>query len=301
MSGGRNPELAAELFGPLTNDLRVRIIVTLAEHQSANPEDRALPFNELRARVGRPDSGVFNYHLKQLEGTFVWQSEDGYALTVAGERIVAAILAEAYSIEDERGPIELDAEDPLTGKRLAGEWRNGLLVVRGADDPVRDEGFLYREAVPPGIFTGRSFEDALDIAFKISNVRYSYFIEGVCPLCYAPADRTVKQVTSSGRSYHQFRGLCTKCGHLKRGPVAVCTLTHPAVISFFHDHGRTPLSEPYWELDFIYDHELVDVLSTEPLKLELRFDADEDRLATTIDGTGRVVDWSLSSASPDTD
>lgn len=292
MSDDWGLNLVTELFGPLTNELRLRIVVALAEHQSSHPQARALPFNELRTRVDNPDSGQFNYHLKELEGTFVWHSDDGYELTVAGERIVAAILAETYSIEATRGPVDIDAEDPLTGKPLVGEWQNGLLIVRGADEPVRDEGFLYREAVPPGIFSDRSFDEALDIAFRISNNRYAYFIEGTCPLCYGPADRTVREVTSSGRSYHQFRGLCSRCGHWKRGPVGVCALSHPATISFFHQHGVNVVTEPHWELDFLADDEFVEVRSTNPLELELRLVVDDDQLLTTINDVGRVVDWS---------
>ncbi|MDY6765117.1 MAG: hypothetical protein SV377_05440, partial [Halobacteria archaeon] len=290
-------DLTAEKFEPLTNELRVRIIVALADHQRENPDDRALPFKELRERVGERDSGKFNYHLKQLTGNYVWQSEDGYALTLAGERIVGAILSGEYSIDEEKGPIELDAKDPLTGDPLAVEWKNGFLVVRGAEERIREAGFLYRAVVPPGILTNRSFEDALELAIEITNNRYWLLTNAVCPLCYGPADRIVEFTTSPERSYHQFRGICTQCGHWKRGPVGVCILLHPVVVSFFQEHGIDVRTEPYWNLDFLFDDSYVERLSEDPLELKVRVEVGDSRLDVTLDDNGQVTGWSVTDES----
>ena len=73
-------ELSADLFSPLTNELRVRIVVALGRHQAEHPDDRSLSFNELRDRVGGPDSGQFNYHLEQLQGPYVWHADGEYGL-----------------------------------------------------------------------------------------------------------------------------------------------------------------------------------------------------------------------------
>jgi len=68
----------------LANEHRIRILRALAE------ADEALPFSELRRRVGLRDTGQFNYHLTELLGRFVRETESGYTLGHAGERVVIA-------------------------------------------------------------------------------------------------------------------------------------------------------------------------------------------------------------------
>jgi hypothetical protein len=218
-------ELSADLFSPLTNELRVRIVVALGRHQAEHPDDRSLSFNELRDRVGGPDSGQFNYLLEQLQGPYVWHADGEYGLTLAGERVVGAIRSGTNDVDAERGPFDIDATDPLTGEPLAVEWRNGFLVVRGVEEPVRDAGFLYREAVPPGMLSERDVESALAFSFRVSNNRYSMFMSGVCPLCYGPADRRIELATAGDgtgrRSAASVHGVVTGNG----GPSASVSST----------------------------------------------------------------------------
>lgn len=60
-----------DAFGLLGNETRLAILQALGD--AADP----LSFSELRDRVWVSDSGQFNYHLDQLTGPFVGQTDEG--------------------------------------------------------------------------------------------------------------------------------------------------------------------------------------------------------------------------------
>jgi hypothetical protein len=75
---------AADALATVANEHRLAILRELA-----GAED-PLAFSELRRRVGLSDTGLFNYHLGELCDRFVRQTEGGYELGHAGERVVLA-------------------------------------------------------------------------------------------------------------------------------------------------------------------------------------------------------------------
>jgi len=72
----------------VTNETRRAIVTTLWK-----AEDTSLRFTTLRRRSEVEQSARFNYHLQKLLGKCVRAAEDGYELTVDGERFVAAMAA----------------------------------------------------------------------------------------------------------------------------------------------------------------------------------------------------------------
>jgi hypothetical protein len=72
-----DPESA---FAALADDLRIEILRALW-----CADDHEATFSELRAAVGNPDSGQFNYHLGQLTEQFVTKTHEGYRLTLAAD------------------------------------------------------------------------------------------------------------------------------------------------------------------------------------------------------------------------
>ena len=78
------PSVAAEELSVLASEHRIRILQTLAGAESP------LGFSDLRESVGMYDSGRFNYHLTELCGLFVRETNEGYELSHAGERVVLA-------------------------------------------------------------------------------------------------------------------------------------------------------------------------------------------------------------------
>jgi DNA-binding transcriptional ArsR family regulator len=73
-----------EALNAIANEHRIRILRALAT------ADEPLSFSELRRAVGLEDPGRFNYHLSELRGRFVTETETGYDLGDAGQRVVVA-------------------------------------------------------------------------------------------------------------------------------------------------------------------------------------------------------------------
>ncbi|WP_256299112.1 ArsR/SmtB family transcription factor [Haloarchaeobius salinus] len=77
-------ERAADALDVLGHEHRIAILRALAE------ADGPLSFSALHARVGMRDSGKFNYHLSRLCEYYVRETDEGYELGHAGERIISA-------------------------------------------------------------------------------------------------------------------------------------------------------------------------------------------------------------------
>lgn len=79
-------------FDLLADETRASIVRELAVARREDPQNQAVPFAELRKRVGATDSGRFNYHLGKVRSHFVVATDDGYRLSVVGMRAAAAVL-----------------------------------------------------------------------------------------------------------------------------------------------------------------------------------------------------------------
>jgi len=92
----------------LGNEVRIRILRSLAD--AGDP----LIFTELREAAGVRDTGRFNYHLKQLCEYFVRERSDGYELSHAGDRVIAA----DHTAESEEAfePVGATDECPVCGE-----------------------------------------------------------------------------------------------------------------------------------------------------------------------------------------
>jgi DNA-binding transcriptional ArsR family regulator len=103
-------EEGLEALAAIANEHRIRILRALAE------ADEALPFSELRRRVGLRDTGQFNYHLTELLGRFVRETESGYTLGHAGERVVVAAADVPPAAATTLSETTVDGECPVCGE-----------------------------------------------------------------------------------------------------------------------------------------------------------------------------------------
>lgn len=97
-------EVDTDALSALANEIRVRILRALAE--AGEP----LSFTELREAVDVRDTGKFNYHLTKLCEYFVRETDGGYELGHAGDRVVTA--SQHATVEDPE-PVE---ECPVCGE-----------------------------------------------------------------------------------------------------------------------------------------------------------------------------------------
>ncbi|MDS0283560.1 citrate/2-methylcitrate synthase [Haloarcula onubensis] len=76
----------AERLSTLSEPARLEILLALAD--AATPVE----YSTLLAATSIDDNGRFNYHLRQLRGTFVDSRDGGYALSAAGQRVVDDVV-----------------------------------------------------------------------------------------------------------------------------------------------------------------------------------------------------------------
>lgn len=312
-------EQVIEAFEVLGNETRLAILLTLWEAQepggpTAEAEDVALSFSALRERLGRPDSGQFNYHLGKLVGPFVGQSDEGYTLTTSAERILHAIFAGALT-----DPSSFDGEPIDTGCYRCGaptviDYEDGMLLQRctsceggfqGPRLPPRTLGRLY---LPLAGLTNRTPQEFFRTRNTWDRHRWMSMAKGVCPDCsgsvtaalhiceaHDTADGTV--CANCGQSWDpQWAFVCEVCKLDWHIPGFSPIFTATGVRAFFYEHGR--------DHDALYDAaaydklidpiEAVDVTAEDPVELRVTVELEGDRLTVTLDADANVSGVSAS-------
>jgi DNA-directed RNA polymerase subunit M/transcription elongation factor TFIIS len=265
-------EDAEEAFAAVADEVRLRILRALYD------ADGPVSFSDLHDRVGVEDSGRFNYHLGKLRDRFVERGDDGYDLTYAGVRLVGALHSGVYTEERTVDPTPVDGDCPDCG---------GALYASYADERGRvaceDCGMsVVSSGLPAGFVDGR--EDDLPAALD-GYVRAlgRQFTAGFCPACLG---RTV------GRLEEQDRGLraiyeCQRCEQVLRGDVEQVVVEHPAVVTFYRNHGRDVRARRLWEFEALTG-EAVTEPDGEP-RARVTVELDGDVLALDLDASLDVV------------
>lgn len=274
-------EVTHDAFEILADETRLGILRVLAAHRRDQPEAGGMGFSELRRAVGMRDSGNFNYHLQQLLDRFVTDTEAGYRLAPAGFEVVGAALAGVYEEREDREPIELPDPCPACGTSLEASYETGLVSVTCENDHV------FRNVLPPGALDGRDLEDIIGLLTLRTQQDFERALAGVCPNCYAELQWAIDPDTNGEPP--QFQTRCDRCGVVVEVPAGTVNLRHPAVVSFFYDHGIDVRERPYWSPVF-WDGVSVSALERDPLRLAIDVEHDGERLRQTVDHQLSVVD-----------
>ncbi|MFB6268450.1 MAG: winged helix-turn-helix domain-containing protein [Halobacterium sp.] len=280
----------AAAFDALGDETRVAILRALVEHRRDAPTDPALSFSELRRRVGASDSGRFNYHLGKLRGRFVENTDDGYELTFAGERMATAVLSGAVSEDAKLGPRPLDHDCPLCERGVEATYEDGHVHVACTNDH-----HLFSAPAPPALARERDFETVLSVAVQESIDALSLAKRGVCRACYGEMSAGLEP--RDGDEYdwrYVFRATCDRCGEFYGAPVGGALLDHPALVEFFWSHGRDPSDEYPWLYGFLSPDDRSAVVSEDPLRVRVTVELDGDEFAAVVDEDGHVVDADVS-------
>jgi DNA-binding transcriptional ArsR family regulator len=245
---------AIDAFELLANETRLAILVTLWESYRPFAEDTTLQFSELRERVGTADSGQFNYHLDRLTDHFVDATDDGYRLSDAGLTVVRSVIAGTGIEERTLEPTTVDMDCKLCDSPAEIAYEDGWVYVFCTEcdglwtDRSDDErGQLARFSLHPAALADRTPEEIYAAAWLTTYQKLHSMIEGVCPTCSGPIERSVVVCED-----HEDDGICGNCGRNGRGAARlsceVCkewvqsTLGsiakyHPAVVGFCYRHG----------------------------------------------------------------
>lgn len=292
--GSRLPP--AEAFSILGNELRLTILQVLWE------ADDPLTFAELRDRVGRDDSGNFNYHLGRLVDDFVRKSAEGYELRYAGAEVVRSIVAGTITEDTSLPPTPIDDYCPYCDAPVEVRYDEEVLTVSctecsgvvGGEFP---DGTYMSYGFPPGGLTGRSLEEVVTAAHILYDSKIHAMMSGVCPECAGTVEVTVDVCDD-----HDEDGFCGRCGtrysvwseyvcetcrYRRKSAVWFEALNHPAVVSFLHEFAGLEETVPFRKLTS--DHAGIvrniteEIRSTDPYRFRIRIVADDRTLLVDLD------------------
>lgn len=258
----------------LANETRAAILRELAEH--LNEVGGPPSFSTLRERVGVADSGQFNYHLGQLEGTFIDAVPDGYRLTPFGARVVGLLFAGILE-GGTRGPVEYPVECRWCGGSQTTELQGGVIEVR-CENEHTETHFL-----PPGVVANRDLVAATDIAWRLTLQSLELAVDSICPVCGGEVERELRRADGD----LNFWADCNTCPVTLMADPALIVLSHPAVRGFLWER-EVELEDRPWALDWCRPGKARQT-ATDPLRVVVDVTAGGDTLTVTLDETATVV------------
>ena len=278
----------SDAFGALGNDLRTAVLRTLADEEPCS-------FATLSERSDADTSAGFAYHLRQLDGQFIRQREDErYELTTAGREAVRTMAAGSVTDSVDHEPIALDEQCPRCREE------DLQLAVADSVAAVACEGCgagVLELPVPPGGYRSRRSESIPDAVDGYHRHRIRSFADGVCPDCGGASAATVELADGNERGSDeadddewppgevQLSLECNACGAGLTCPVTAGVLDHPAVVSFYRDHGAEVSERPLWNVGPEWRERLV---STDPWCMLVSTRLDDELLELYLSGDGQV-------------
>lgn len=292
----------AEAFSMLGHETRMDVLWALWE--AGEP----MGYAALRRQVAPDDQGNFGYHLGKLTDHFIEKSADGYELRLAGEQVVRAVIAGTITANPSIAAQPADSQCAFCGAAVEVAYDDETITVHCTEcaglvgDPLPRGTFMHYE-FPPGGLEGRTPAEVVDAAHVFYDARIIPMIHGICPICAGQIATDVEVCED-----HELEGddlcetcntrneawsilTCERCRYTRRSVLWFAILTHPAVISFYHDHGLDeplPLRKLTWEHARIERTVTVDILERDPYRFRIAIGIDEDVLVVTVTGDLQV-------------
>ncbi|MXR21736.1 winged helix-turn-helix domain-containing protein [Halobacterium bonnevillei] len=276
-----------EAFALVSDETRFAVLRAL---QAA---DDPLSFSELRDRAGVDDPGRFNYHLGELTDQFVAKTDEGYAVTPPGERLVGAVLAGGYTAALDADPVSVDGECLNCGGSLVARFRDQGVTIDCEDC----EAMFTNPQVPAGLVADQPVEDAPAVVGRWNRVVAAAVDAGICLNCYGPLDRRLYFTTDDdapewvaesdllGMVYHD----CQRCGHAYNAAVQLAVLSHPKVAAYHDDHGIDVRTTPAWEIPWL-EVGRGTVESMDPVRIVLPIPLGDETRTFVFDGDLDVLE-----------
>lgn len=302
LSSGGNPHRMSpdEAFTALADPNRMAILRALWEAYDP-PETESVSFSELFDQVDIRDSGNFTYHLEQLVGQFVRQTETGYKLRHAGRKVISTVLSGTAIEQPTVTNEEVGKSCIVCGSDLRFHYEDERVYLRcpdcdGLELPGTPSGSLTAFRFPPRGLDGRSPEAAFH-ACEVKNTHYGYTaLKGICPECTSDLDISVDVC----REHHSGSDsacpncdryvlsrvylVCPTCKANWQSPLSLAMVPHPGVIAFYDNHGiDISLNDWEWFAEQLYreyDETLVD---TDPIEVAVTVSIDNEKLRVVID------------------
>ncbi len=289
MSDDATVPTTAGAFSLVGNEHRVAILeALLGLHREG--EGYPASFSRLREATGMEVSAQFSYHLGELTGHFLRETDDGYEFRYAGWTVATAILAGTYDRGDRFEATGIDGTCPLCGaEALTASYVEEWLAVACSACGER----LTRYPLPPGALSDRSPPEFLRAFDRYVRAHVGLARDGVCPACTGSM-RPV--VGDDERTAGRIAGYwCERCGNRLHPAPGMAPLEAPAVRSFYRERGRQVDEDPYWEYRPCVDDNLAEVVGTDPWRARVRFPVEGDTLVVELDGDLAVAATTIES------
>jgi DNA-binding transcriptional ArsR family regulator len=298
-----------EAFAQLGNETRVEILRILGT------AEQPLQFSELYDRTDVEDSGQFNYHLSKLVGQFVTKSEAGYTLSRMGRRVVEAVLSGAVTDTPALDRTEIDEPCGYCGAPIEVGWKEGSVrqfctecagqygrAYSGAASTDAGEGYLGRLPLPPAGVHGRSPPEILHAARIAGNLEVYSLSAGVCPRCSGTIEREISVCENhdAGETLCEncdnlyavgVRFQCGNCIYKAGGGPGLGVVIHAKLLGFLLEHGYNPVAgDSMTEVNRVHQNYDEEILSIDPLRVELTFHLDGDALSLMLDESLTVIE-----------
>lgn len=269
-----------ETFATIGNETRAEILRILGEEPYAG-----LSFSELRSRLDEDiDSGQFNYHLKQLLGQFVTQTDGGYKLRPAGVTLYRLIRAGSFTQDLRLEPFAVGFDCYFCETAVEAHYETGVLEMTcpGCE-------YQYGKArLPPSAIDPAEPGGALALIDQYLRQEILALSSGVCSYCVNGVDTAFTPgediwLESAAQLDVLVEYSCDHCGNRHYLSVGLSLLYHSSLIAFFHDHDEDITRVPHWELEFAMTNDAVTIRETDPWEVTLRVSRDDEALVLTVD------------------
>ena len=281
------PEAASDAFKPLGNETRVAVLRAMFEPEDGHLRPTTRAFSELFEATEESTTAGFAYHLRQLVGPYLRKRDDEtYELTYAGLQVGRGLAAGTYTESVDREPVELAEACPLCGETDLSLRVTDNVATVGCGACDRE---LLALPFPPGGFRSHEAESLPGAFDRHHRHRIALMADGNCPECGGRVEghaEVAGETDSSGTDAEGEAPIrilasldCAACGYALGCPVTLTALAHPAVVSFFHDHGVDLRERPIWNVGPEWGERVV---SADPLAVRVSATLDGETLALYV-------------------
>ena len=262
---------AAETFAAVSHPFRLQILDALEESEVP------IRYSSLMDAVGTRNSGQLNYHLSELVGRFVAQTEGGYRLTYQGKKLLSTILAGRY------------AEGEFSyATAVEGRCRRCLaaaLQLRQTDQFPRivcDE-CEYTERIGPFPIGGWETRPTESVPEAVHNRTMHNAAMSIDRVCHDCASHMEAYAMENAHGYALIPVFdCVTCTNYSPVPYPVISWLHAEVREFFEAREMESSAVRFWRLHEFTETDGAEIRSTNPPKAVVRFGVDDDTCEVTI-------------------
>jgi len=278
--------LPADVFSTLGNDTRVDILRALLE---LGADDEPVRFTALFDQVDIDDSANFSYHLRQLTGHFVKQSDDGYEFRYPGRKVVSSIFTGALTERAQLGFFPVEGSCYACDGELHGWYVDDTLSIGCVDCGAVQVSYPF----PSGGLDDRSTDDLLEAFHHYVRHHYCLAADGVCPECTGAVESSLVRDPDDTDLDVAVEHVCQRCQYSLQSTVGVTLLDHSDTLVFHANRGVDLNTEPFWQFDWCVSDAHTTVVSEEPLRVRLSLPCGDDELDVLIDETVSVVETTV--------